>query len=93
MKVINLNESRELYSGIFWIKDLENLSKNKDLCFLIPCDSYGNITSDIELNAKSGLTYNHEKVWNSLNKKITEGKPFNYFPRGRVQITNGKAII
>ena len=44
-------------------------------------------------SAKSGITYNHEKLWSQLPQKLTHGKPYNYYPRGRVQINHGKAII
>lgn len=88
-----LIESFDLYKGIFWITDLENISNNK-LYFQIPCDSDGQIISnDFISNAKSGTTYNHEKTWKSLPNKVTQRKPFNYFPRGRVEISNQKAII
>lgn len=91
--IFKLEESFDLYKGIFWITDLEDVSKN-ELYFQIPCDSNGQITSDEVIpNAKSGTTYNHEKVWKLLPNKITKGKPFNYYPRGRVEIANQKAII
>lgn len=35
--------------------------------------------------AKSGLTYNHKALWAEIRKGST---PFNYYPRGRVVITN-----
>ena len=37
--------------------------------------------------------YNHKKVWSTLDKKLTKGKPFGYYPRGRVEISNGVAKI
>lgn len=37
--------------------------------------------------------YNHKKVWNSLPKRITNGKPFDYYPRGRVEIKHGSAVV
>ena len=36
---------------------------------------------------------NHERAWAKLDKKITQGKPYNYYPRGRVEIKKGKARI
>lgn len=88
-----LVESFDLYKGIFWITNLENIQNNK-LYFQIPCDSNGTIITDnFVANAKSGTTYNHENTWKLLSKQITQGKPFNYYPRGRVEITNQKAII
>ena len=62
-----LNDDHQLYKGVFWIIDSENLENNKNYCFTIPSDQYGNVAStDLELNAKSGTTYNHEKLWKSL---------------------------
>lgn len=51
----------------------------------MPCDNLGNVKtnySDLGLNAKSGLTYNHEKTWSQLSSKYTRNKPYNYYPRG-----------
>lgn len=80
-----LNESSELYSGIFWIKDINN--PTTELFFTIPTDEYGN-SSQI-FNSKNGFTYNHERTW----KELHQNKPFDYYPRGRVDIQNGVARI
>ena len=45
------------------------------------------------MSAKSSDNYNHRKVWESLPKKVTAGRPFDYYPRGRVEINNGVAIV
>ena len=92
---IELIESSDLYKGIFWIIDTNNPYSSKDYCFTIPSDLYGNpILDDTSvLNAKNGTTYNHEKVWNQLDTKLTRRYPFNYFLRGRVEISNSKATI
>lgn len=67
--------------GVFWLID------NKLLA--IPFDKsiypYG--------IAKSGDTYNHEKLWKYV-KPQNCNKPYNYYPRGRVvKGTKSKAII
>jgi hypothetical protein len=36
--------------------------------------------------SKSGVSYNHKKFWGSLCCKNTHNKPFDYYPRGRVEI-------
>lgn len=91
---MRLLEDRQLYKGVFWIVDLENIYNNSNYCFTIPSDEYGNVQpDDLYLNAKSGTTYNHEKLWNSLPRKMTQGRAFNYYPRGRVEIQNEKATI
>ena len=80
-----LLESSELYSGIFWIKDIDN--PTNELFFQVPTDEFGN-SSNI-FNSKDGSTYNHELTW----KELHQNKPFNYYPRGRVDIQNGVARI
>lgn len=82
-----------LSKGIFGVKDTENISESL-LFFSVGCDANGNITdSDFVSNAKSGATYNHKNTWNSLPKTDTDGKPFDFYPRGRVEISDGKATV
>lgn len=90
-EAMQLNESRDdLAQGVFWIVDMDNMENNKRYCFPIYSTPDGDIiSSEYDLNAKSGITYNHEKLW----KELGNNKPFNYYPRGRVQISNGKANI
>lgn len=92
---IYLTESSELYCGIFWIVDLDNIDNNKKYCFQIPCFSDGTINNynGLDLNAKTGTTYNHEKLWKTLPTSLTHNKAFDYYPRGRVQINNNKAVV
>lgn len=87
-----MKESSELSKGIFWVKDIDNI-EDSIIYFDIPCDTNGNATTDFISNAKSGTTYNHENTWKTLSSKTTEGRPYNYFPRGRVEIANNKATI
>lgn len=52
-----LRENKELYKGIFWIVDQDNLENNKNYCYQISVNSDGNIISnDFISNAKSGNT-------------------------------------
>ena len=67
--------------GIFWVLDSELLA------FVAGADN------EIPFNAKSGDTYNHKLTWDNLPKKITGGFSYNYYPRGRVEIRQNKAII
>ena len=89
-----VNEDTQLYKGIFWITDLDNISNNK-LYFQIPCDLDGNpLNNNLDLNSKNHDTYNHERTWKQLSSKETHNKPYNYYPRGRVEITgHGHAAI
>lgn len=89
MKIL---ESRELSKGIFWVKDCDSI-KDTGIFLDIPCNTEGIPYDDSDLNAKTGTTYNHERTWQLLDSDITDGKSYNYYPRGRVEISNGNAII
>ena len=47
----------------------------------------------MQFSSKSGDNFNHRFEWARLDRKVTEGQPFNYYPRGRVEIKNGKATV
>lgn len=96
-----MSKQNPLSSGVFWVIT-ENLdvSDHKLLLFEIPCDPDGNHLGKhtIELNAKSGGTYNHKKLWETEVKNNPTHKPYNkkaynYYPRGRVEISNNRATI
>lgn len=64
--------------GVFWVVDGE----------LLPYPFDGRIPEAI---AKSGNTYNHKLLWEHEKPKK---KPFDYYPRGRVDINSrGEAVI
>ena len=89
------DSDKRLYKGVFWITDLENMGEN-DLFFKIPVDSQGVIDPSVDrmsLNSKNNDNYNHKRLWERLGSKVTHGKEFDHFPRGRVEIANEKAII
>jgi hypothetical protein len=96
-----ITEAKELSYGIFWIiSDYHDLSNHKLLFFDVPCTPDG-VPSDIPsiaFNAKSSDTYNHKKIWdteikgNSIHKPYNK-KEYNYYPRGRIVISNNKADI
>lgn len=93
MKILKESKT-DLYKGVFWVIDPSDYDKYKDYYYLIPCDNDGNVLdSTFSPTAKSGLTHNHERLWNMYNTKLTRKYPYNYFPRGRVEIKNGKATI
>lgn len=82
--------------GIFWIVDRENLKNNEPYLFRIPVDLVGNpcaLTSIPPLNSKNGDHYNHKKTWEEyVSAELRGGKPYNYYPRGRVEI-KGKGKV
>ena len=64
--------------GVFWIVD--------DKLLAFPFDE-----TATEGVAKSGNTYNHKLLWEYIKPC---NKPFDYYPRGRVEYNSkGKAII
>lgn len=84
----------ELCKGIFWITDIANLN-SEELIFRIPVTPEGEIIEPekLDLNSKNEDNYNHRLHWASLPPKMTHNKAFDYYPRGRVEIRNKKAII
>ena len=73
--------SEESSTGVFWVIE--------DELFAYPfgtVDTYNGL-------AKSGATYNHKRLWADVKPKGCN-KPYNYYPRGRVELSNkGKPII
>ena len=87
-------EEDTYYQGAFWIigNSVEEILAGKyELeCVKLDCDYYGNyIVPPISHRALS-----HERLWEEKIKfKYGESIPFNYYPRGRVGVSNGKAYI
>ena len=93
--------NQELCSGVFWvISDSRGLADHLLLSFVIPCDTNGSPVGipAIALNAKRGNTYNHKRLWeieirgNPAHKHYSR-KPYDHYPRGRVEVANNKATI
>ena len=73
--------AKEMSRGVFWVIGDRLLS----------FPFYG---GSCEGMATSGNTYNHKKLWPHVKPKGSADKPYNYYPRGRVDITNkGKPVI
>lgn len=66
--------------GVFWLIDGE----------LLVCPYDENATEGV---SKSGDNYNHRLLWDHVKPRKCN-KPFDYYPRGRVEFSNkGKPII
>ena len=90
-----MNREDRLYKGIFWITDIDDPIMG-NLYFTIPVEPDGTIDPSVDrmsLNSKNNDNYNHKKVWENLGSKATNNKSFDYYPRGRVEISNRKAVI
>lgn len=66
--------AREMCRGVFWIIDHKLIS-------------FPFVVNDTIGVAKSGVTYNHKKLWQYIKPKRCN-KSYNYYPRGRVDFTN-----
>jgi len=91
----------QLYSGIFWIiTNNNNFDDYKILTFKM---TYNKKIESTEIfynkyNSKNGSNYNHKITWenevqNNPTHKLYNKKPYNYYPRGRVELSSNKAII
>ena len=72
--------------GIFW-----HLSKKSFIIVSVACDENGKAEKQAVFSSKSGNNFNHKAEWAKLSKRVTKGRPYNYYPRGRVEIY-GKSI-
>ena len=78
--------------GLFWCKD--PLAPSIELITVsVPCDFIGTPTEPAVFTAKCGENFNHKLEWQRLGKDITGGHPFDYYPRGRVEVKYGKVTI
>ena len=81
-----------LGKGLFWL--VKNESEKFELfCIKILCYRDGETLEKVETGACESEKLNHKRAWAKLDKQITRGKPYNYYPRGRVEIKKGKATI
>ena len=85
-----------MYKGIFWCYRKEFVLGNEVMSSVIvtpikvKCDIDGNALEEVAYSSKSGNNFNHESEWRKLDTKFTKGRPFNFFPRGRIEINAGK---
>ena len=74
---------------MFWLTD-NDMGTIQLTCCKVLCFPNG---EEAEVESTEREKLNHERVWATLDKKITRNKPYNYYPRGRVEIKRGKATI
>ena len=77
-----------LKRGVFWVTDIE---KAELIIAAAECDTEGRFITlpAPEMLADSGCEFNHKRVWEALKRR----ESYNFYPRGRVQIRRGKAVI
>ena len=81
-----------MYKGLFWLTDGDNL-----ISYKIRCDADGvPETPDLPYNSRRGNSFTHKATWETAvreQSRAIRAKDWNHFPRGRVEIKNGKAVI
>lgn len=87
-----------MYKGIFWCYVScfdDDLYAHTVLPVRVKCDINGKETENVEYSSKSGENFNHEIEWEKLaeTSRKCRNKPFDFYPRGRVEIKNGKVRI
>ena len=94
MKIQESRKEDELYfKGPFWIvadsvKDI--LSNNYTLlCDKELCTYEGKL----DRSRPNRKEQTHEAVWNKYKQELKTDLPYNYFPRGRVEVYQGVAYI
>lgn len=78
--------------GIFWCTSFDT-EHPKLITVSVACDKNGNAKESVQFSSKSGSNFNHKLEWKRLERSVTAGCPFNYYPRGRVEVKNGRATI
>ena len=74
-----ISAAKELSRGVFWVVD--------DKLLAYP------FVEDFSVGvAKSGNTYNHKKLWPYI-RPAGNNHPYNYYPRGRVDIDNKNRVV
>lgn len=77
------------YKGVFWYLP----EKDELIIKKVACDNNGLALEYTEYSSKSGDNFNHKIEWSKFLHIITKGKPYNFYPRGRVEIKHGKATV
>ena len=76
-----------MFKGIFWLKPDELISVK------VLCDENGNELASCTFSSKSGKNFNHKIEWGRLPRSVTCGLKYDHYPRGRVEIGKGKAVL
>lgn len=86
--------------GIFWFPcflgtEGEMVFTGEILALPIPCDEDGNPKVIAPFNSKNGCSNTHKDSWEMITagRKDLRGISWNYFPRGRVEISRGRASV
>ena len=89
----NTCNKKSVYFGIFWVlaESEEDIRLENLICIKQKHDDV--FPEYADYSAKNSAAYNHERSWQMFPKKITHRRPYNYYPRGRVEVSDGKATV
>ena len=76
-----------MQKGLFWLVD------GVLVCVKAACDASGKAAQPCDFSSKSGENFNHRIEWAKFPRSVTHGAPFDFYPRGRVEIKNGAAAV
>ncbi|MCR5817098.1 MAG: hypothetical protein K6F91_09465 [Ruminococcus sp.] len=79
-------KGKMLYKGLFWVRDINEC----DIIALRFESDENGVPADSTISSKD---INHKRLWEQLDSVITGGMPYNFYPRGRVELRRGKALI
>lgn len=87
-----------MYKGIFWCNVLvfdDDMFSHKLYTQMVKCDANGNALEEADFSSKSGDNFNHQIEWEKMTEteKFCRQHPYNYFPRGRVEVNDGNVRI
>ena len=87
-----------MHKGIFWCYVScfdDDIYSHQLLTVMVDCEISGKTLEETDFSSKSGENFNHKSEWEKRCNKSrrTKNKPFDYYPRGRVEIKNGKIRI
>lgn len=86
--------------GIFWFlcsvdQEGELIFTGEILSLPVRCGEDGNPVVPVSFNSKNGCSNTHKASWRTVaaGRKDLRRIPWNYFPRGRVEISRGRALV
>ncbi len=87
-----------MYKGIFWCNVIyfdDDMYSHKLMVQMVKCDLTGLALEEAEFSSKSGDSFNHRVEWEkkAATERFCRQKPYNYYPRGRVEVKNGEVRI
>lgn len=80
-----------MYKGLFWLADGELIA------YKIPCNANGwPDNPQLPYNSRKGDSFTHKATWAEAAReqpRAVRSKPWNYFPRGRVEVKASKVTV